>query len=138
MAKTEQPAAAWIPSKEAGLEPLSVLGRFYEPGTALYHLLVRHGRQVAAKSRRIARRLNDPAVDMDFIEEAALLHDIGIIGVRAPDLGCTGTADYICHGVIGREMLESPGLARHASTSAPAQRTGCGSGSRASTSAPPA
>ena len=48
------------------------------------------------------------------MEEAALLHDIGIFLCDAPDICCTGTLPYICHGVEGRRLLEAEGLPRHA------------------------
>ncbi len=95
------------------VDPVAIIKQYYAPGTSLYDLLLRHGRQVAAKSLRLADKIGDPSLDRDFLEAAALLHDIGIIRVRAPALGCAGQADYICHGVFGREMLTSLGLPRH-------------------------
>ena len=53
-------------------------------------------------------------IDAGFVEEAALLHDIGIIRCNAPDIRCEGELPYICHGVEGRRMLEAEGLPRHA------------------------
>ena len=44
------------------------------------------------------------------IEQAALLHDIGIFKTRADAIGCTGEAPYICHGYLGRELLDAAGL----------------------------
>ena len=43
-----------------------------------------------------------------------MLHDIGIIHTNAPGIHCHGTEPYICHGVIGRRMLDELGLFRHA------------------------
>jgi uncharacterized protein len=51
--------------------------------------------------------------DLRFIEEAAMLHDIGIFETQAPRIHCHGTKPYVCHGVIGRDLLEQKGLARH-------------------------
>jgi uncharacterized protein len=53
-------------------------------------------------------------VDAQFIEEAALLHDIGIVSVNAPRIECYGTEAYIRHGVLGAEMLRAEGLELHA------------------------
>ena len=53
-------------------------------------------------------------IDADFIEEAAMLHDIGIVGCNAPGIFCTGSEPYICHGIIGAEMLRSEGYPEHA------------------------
>lgn len=62
----------------------------------------------------IASRLPALNPDAAFIEEAALLHDIGIFRCNAPGLGCTGEHPYICHGWLGHELLLSEGMPRHA------------------------
>lgn len=80
----------------------------------LRHILLAHSRAVADKALEIARRHPELGVDELFIEEAALLHDIGIVGVDAPGIACYGTEPYIRHGVIGAEMLRREGLERHA------------------------
>jgi len=51
---------------------------------------------------------------LGFIEEAALLHDIGIFNTNLPKIGCYGRHPYISHGYLGRELLENEGLAAHA------------------------
>jgi uncharacterized protein len=43
-----------------------------------------------------------------------MLHDIGIFMTDAHDIGCFGDKEYICHGYLGRELLEKEGLPRHA------------------------
>ena len=43
-----------------------------------------------------------------------MLHDIGIIKTDAPGIKCFGTEPYICHGILGAEMLRQEGLPRHA------------------------
>lgn len=43
-----------------------------------------------------------------------MLHDIGIFLTNAPRIGCHGDKPYICHGYLGRELLEKEGLPRHA------------------------
>ena len=53
-------------------------------------------------------------IDREFVYEAALLHDIGVVKCDAPSIHCHGTRPYICHGIEGRAMLESLGLPRHA------------------------
>ena len=59
---------------------------------------------------------NHPELGADelFVEEAAMLHDIGIVKVDAPAIACHGTEPYIRHGVLGAEMLRAEGLLRHA------------------------
>lgn len=97
----------------------TIIEQYYTPGTALYDTLVIHSQQVADLAVRLAVRYNDlhPAVDpldIDFVREAAMLHDIGMFRTDAPGIHCYGTEPYICHGIIGAEMLREHGLPRHA------------------------
>jgi uncharacterized protein len=92
------------------MDPMSIIDKFYPPGSDLHGILVDHSRQVAEKSLEIARNLADPDLNLLFIEHAALLHDIGIFLTASPKLGCTGKAPYVCHGYLGRELLDREGL----------------------------
>ena len=98
------------------LDCLSIIERYYTPGNDDYRVLVSHSRQVADLAVALCQRLIDNGVpiDIEFVEEAAMLHDIGMCRTDAPGIHCHGTEPYICHGVIGRQMLESLGLYRHA------------------------
>lgn len=98
------------------IDTCSIIHRFYDPESRLCELLVKHSTQVAELACQLAQRLidNHVPVDIDFVEEAAMLHDIGIIGTNASGIYCHGTEPYICHGVIGRRMLDELGLYRHA------------------------
>ena len=53
-------------------------------------------------------------VDRDFVAEAAMLHDIGIIYCHAPKIFCVGKHQYIEHGYLGAELLRREGYPRHA------------------------
>lgn len=86
----------------------------HELGPEHFKQLLEHSQAVAQKAIKIARCVAHLLPDLEFIEEAALLHDIGIIHTHAPKLGCHGSLPYICHGYKGREMLEQEGLPRHA------------------------
>lgn len=96
------------------IDPEAIISTYYKPSSRSCRVLTAHGRLVAEKSLKLADRVAYRNPDRAFIEEAAMLHDIGIIQVNAPDLGCNGSHPYICHGVLGREMLEIIGLPRHA------------------------
>lgn len=100
------------------LNPFAIIQKYYEPGSALYRILVIHSLLVANRALEIARayqaRHHDAAPDILFIEEAALLHDIGIFRCDAPTIRCFGREPYIKHGIIGGEILEQEGLMRHA------------------------
>lgn len=96
------------------IDPERILRDYYPPGSATYDILMRHGEQVAAKALAVAEHLDTAAVDKAFLHEAAMVHDIGIFLTDTPALGCRGEHPYICHGTLGRELLESHGLDRHA------------------------
>ncbi len=98
------------------IDTLSIIYRFYEPESDLCKLLIKHSTQVAELSKQFSQRLiaAHVPVDIDFVEEAAMLHDIGIIHTDAPGIYCHGTEPYIRHGVLGRVMLDEIGLFRHA------------------------
>ena len=96
-----------------------IIEQYYTPGTPLYDTLVIHSQQVANLAVRLAVRYNDlhPAVeplDVDFVREAAMLHDIGMCRTDAPGIHCHGTEPYICHGILGAAMLREHDLPRHA------------------------
>jgi len=91
-----------------------ILTRHFGGNVDARTIVLEHSRMVADKALRIARALDDPSLDLPFIEEAALLHDIGVCGTDSPGIGCSGDAPYILHGIIGREILEAEGLPRHA------------------------
>jgi len=95
------------------MNPEAVLKACYRPSSRAYRILAKHGRLVARKALQAAAasRLNP---DLDFIRQAAVLHDIGIGFTDAPNLGCTGEYPYICHGYLGCELLERAGYPRHA------------------------
>lgn len=69
---------------------------------------------VARKALEAGGKIPHLKPDLKFIEEAAMLHDIGIFLTDAPHIGCRGTKPYICHGYLGRELLEKEGFPRHA------------------------
>lgn len=94
------------------LDTIAILGR-YLTGEAL-RVVVTHGRAVAGLSLAAARGLELPDAELVFIEEAAMLHDIGVCRVEAAGLGLHGGHPYIMHGILGREILEKEGLPRHA------------------------
>ena len=86
----------------------------YFPDPYLFDIIVRHSQLVADKALQIASNLDGVAIDLIFLEEAALLHDIGVCRTAAPKLGCHGNEAYIRHGIIGRKILEAEGLPLHA------------------------
>jgi uncharacterized protein len=95
------------------MDPLDIIQIYYPKEGRAFEILVRHGRLVAQKALQVAEKM-DPLPDLEFIAEAALLHDIGICLTHTPSLDCTGKYSYLCHGYLGRKLLEKHNLARHA------------------------
>lgn len=96
------------------MNPLDIIDRYYKDLPQARAFLLEHSRAVAQKAVAIGLRVPQTNPDIKFIEESAMLHDIGIFLTNAPRLGCKGGRPYICHGVLGREILEREGLQRHA------------------------
>lgn len=94
------------------MKPEELLAEYFSP--LALAIIVEHSRCVADKALQIAKGSNlADYLDMTFIEEAALLHDIGVALTDAPALDCHGRHPYILHGVLGREILENAGLPSH-------------------------
>ncbi len=72
-------------------------------------ILLSHSRCVADLALKIARE-HHMDLDAGDIEQAAMLHDIGIIFTDAPGIDCRGDKPYICHGPIGADIIREAGL----------------------------
>lgn len=96
------------------MNALSLIDKFYPRENELKHILLTHSRSVADKALALAARHPELGLDLTFVEEAALLHDIGIFLTHAPGIGCTGEHPYICHGFLGADLLRAEGFPRHA------------------------
>jgi uncharacterized protein len=96
------------------IQPLDIIKKYYHPRSKAYRILVQHGRLVADKALAVAGKAAHMNPNLDFIEEAAMLHDIGIFLTLSLELGCTGNQPYVCHGYLGRDLLEENGLPEHA------------------------
>ena len=92
----------------------SIIDKYYPSENELRRILLLHSRQVADRCLLIARKHPELRLDTEFLEEAAMLHDIGIFRCNAPSIQCFGTEPYICHGYIGGQILREEGLVRHA------------------------
>lgn len=91
-----------------------IIDKYYSGDGDLRTILIIHSQSVARKALQIVSLHPELNLDREFIEEAAMLHDIGIIKTDAPGIKCFGTKPYICHGILGAEMLRQEGLPRHA------------------------
>jgi uncharacterized protein len=85
-----------------------IIDKFYnKENGALRSILLTHSRKVAEKAVRIAEAHPELDIDKQFVYDAAMLHDIGIIMCDAPDIKCFGTEHYMRHGICGGQMLRS-------------------------------
>ena len=91
-----------------------IIDKYYNEDADLRRILVVHSQSVARRALRIADKHPELHLDRPFIEEAAMLHDLGIIRCDAPGILCHGTEPYIRHGLLGAEMLRAEGYERHA------------------------
>ena len=96
------------------MDYISIINKYYPNADDLRRLLLKHSRQVADRCLQIAWKHKELPVDIQFLEEAAMLHDIGIFKCDAPSIYCTGKEPYIKHGPIGGDLLRAEGFPRHA------------------------
>ena len=94
--------------------PLQIINKYYPEDNELRRILLVHSRSVADKALQLASRYPELDIDVAFVEEAAMLHDLGIFRTNAPSIQCFGTEPYICHGIIGADILRAEGFPRHA------------------------
>ena len=102
----------------------AIIDKYYPEETPLKEILIRHSISVTDKALEIAENHPEWDLDEEFIEEAAMLHDIGIFLCDADGIQCFGTEPYIRHGLLGAELLLKEGFPRHARVCA--RHTGTG------------
>lgn len=86
----------------------TIIDKYYPAGTTCRGIFVHHSQQVANKALEIIAHCR---LDLNpkEVETAAMLHDIGIFMTDAPDIDCHGSEPYICHGIIGADLLRKEG-----------------------------
>lgn len=91
-----------------------IINKYYPKDNKLKHILMVHSRKVADKALEIVDSHPELGADRQFVEEAAMLHDIGIFMTDAAGIHCFGDKPYICHGTLGAELLRKEGYPHHA------------------------
>lgn len=91
----------------------TLLQKYTAGNPELYRTLKGHSAAVRDLALSIATRHN-LQIDTEFVNEAAMLHDIGIVMCDAPGISCFGTEPYLRHGIEGARILRAEGLPRHA------------------------
>lgn len=93
------------------MDVLKIIDHYYGEGDSkLKSLLLNHSQSVAQRALKVAENHPELNLDREFLYDASMLHDIGIIECHAPSIYCHGWADYICHGIIGSRMLRWYGV----------------------------
>ena len=91
-----------------------LIDKYYPEDNELRHILINHSQSVARKALQIVSSHPELHLDAQFVEEAAMLHDLGIFRTDAPGIQCFGSEPYICHVRLGAEILRKEGYERHA------------------------
>ena len=73
----------------------AVIDKYYPEDDELRHILITHSQSVARRALQIVSSHPELHLDAQFVEEAAMLHDI-------------------CHGRLGAELMRREGFERHA------------------------
>ena len=96
------------------IDYFSIIQKYIPVDSKLYKIYIPHAVLVTQKALAIAKALELAAARRRFVEEAGMLHDIGITQVYAPEIGCHGDKEYLLHGIEGKRLLEQEGLYKHA------------------------
>lgn len=97
------------------MDYLKLIDKYYGPADSkLKDILLIHSRAVTARALRIVDAHPELNADRTFVEEAAMLHDIGILKCDAPSIECHGTEPYLLHGKLGADIMRAEGYPLHA------------------------
>jgi len=96
------------------MDPITIIRKYYPESSKAYSILLDHSLLVSNKAVELALNHSELNLDVKFVQEAAMLHDIGVFLTYAPEIGCHGELPYLCHGYLGSELLQSLGYPRHA------------------------
>ena len=108
------PISSVLTSKTCFMDWKTIIDKYYPREGRLREILLTHSQSVTHRALQIVSLHPELKLDRDFIAEAAMLHDIGIIRCDAPDICCFGDEPYIRHGILGAAMLRAEGFPRHA------------------------
>jgi uncharacterized protein len=96
------------------MNPKKIIRKYYKKNHLAYKILLKHSKLVKKKALKIAKSNKNLNLNIKFIKEASMLHDIGIIETYAPNIGCYGQKPYLLHGHLGSQILKKEGLLKHA------------------------
>ena len=96
------------------IDVYQIIDKYYPLDNELKDIYMVHARKVTELALEMATKHPELEIDTEFVEEAAMLHDLGIFMTDAPRIHCHGDAQYLCHGYLGAGILRSLGYERHA------------------------
>ena len=96
------------------MSALDIINKYYADNEPLRKLLIKHSKQVTDRALKIVDNHPELHIDRAFVEQAAMLHDIGIFLTDAAGIHCFGDKPYICHGYLGADLIRGEGYPRHA------------------------
>lgn len=91
-----------------------IIDKYYPTENKLKNILMVHSRAVADYALAVIARHPELNINASFVEEAAMLHDIGIFQCDVSGIECFGSNPYILHGRIGAELLRKESFPQHA------------------------
>lgn len=86
-----------------------VIDKYYPAGSKLRDIFLKHSSDVTQLALELNNRFRCP-LNPSEVQEAAMLHDIGIFLTHAPAIECSGKEPYIRHGVLGHDLLIAEGF----------------------------
>lgn len=98
------------------MEYLPLIQKYFSPTkqAEAYRIYLIHVTLVTNKALQIAQQFEFTPAELRFLEEASMLHDIGIFRVDAVDIDCHGELPYIQHVIEGGKILREEGFPEHA------------------------
>jgi len=88
---------------------IEIIDTYFPKGSEMRNYYFLHVESVTKKALAVCDKNPHLQANRDLVEAAAMLHDIGICRVFAPEIGCYGEAPYIQHGILGAEIVRREG-----------------------------
>lgn len=98
------------PNFELPSEVMTLILKYYPKGSIAFYYYYTHCVKVTELALKIASLKPQLQLNKEYLINAGMLHDIGIIKTNAPDIGCFGDFPYISHTFLGRIILEENGF----------------------------
>ncbi|MDO9511032.1 MAG: HDIG domain-containing protein [Bacteroidales bacterium] len=88
---------------------IELIHKYFPPEGQAFSYYLAHVTAVRRVALQVVKHHPQLRVNVGLIAAGAMLHDIGICKVHAPEIGCYGEHPYLAHGYLGRQILEYEG-----------------------------